>query len=87
MFQALGETSWKYDKNVRLDQGVRPPQQEYSSPSAASQPRAAPGAAPQPPQPSTAGWVPSGPQPPRSRGSRSSSESEDSETESEYAAR
>ena len=40
-----------------------------------------------PPQPSTSGWVPSGPQPPRSRGSRSSSESEDSETESEYAAR
>ena len=40
-----------------------------------------------PPQPSTSGWVPSGPQLPRSHGSRSSSESEDSETESEYAAR
>ena len=92
MFQALGETSRKYEENVRLDQGVRPPRQEYASPSAASQPRAAPGAAPQPsafvpPQPSTSGWVPSGPQPPRSRGSRLSSESEDSETESEFAAR
>ena len=101
MFRALGETSWKYDANVRLDQGVRTPRQEYASPSAASQPRKAPGAAPQPsafvppqppprhevpPQPSTSGWVPSGPQPPRSRGSRSSSESEDSETESDYAA-
>ena len=40
-----------------------------------------------PPQPSTSGWVPSGPPPPRSRGSRSSSESEASETESEFAAR
>ena len=40
-----------------------------------------------PPQPSTSGWVPSGPQPPRSRGSRSSSESEASETESEFTAR
>ena len=99
MFQALGETSRKYDENVRLDQGDRPPRQEYASPSAASQPRAAPGAAPQPsafvppprhevpPRPSTSGWVPSGPQPPRSRGSRSSSELEDSETESEYATR
>ena len=47
MFQALGETSQKYEENVRLDQGVRPPRQEYASPSAASQPRAAPGAAPQ----------------------------------------
>ena len=99
MFQALGETSRKYEENVRLDQGVRPPRQEYASPSAASQHRAAPGTAPQPsafvppqphevpPQPSTSGWVPSGPQPPRSRGSQSSSESEDSETESEFAAR
>ena len=103
MFQALGETSRKNDVNVRLDQGGRTPRQEYASPSAASQPRAAPGAAPQPsatfvppqppvhhevpPQPSTSGWVPSGPQPPRSRGSWSSSKSEDSETESEYAAR
>ena len=102
MFQALGETSRKYAENVRLGQGVRPPHQEYATPSAASQHRAAPGAAPQPsafvppqppprhevpPQPSTSGWVPSGPQPPRSRGSRSSSESEYSETESEFAAR
>ena len=39
------------------------------------------------PQPSTSGWVPSGPPSPRSRGSRSSSESEASETESEFAAR
>ena len=107
-FQALGETSWKFAENVRLDQGVRPPRQEIATPSAASQHRAAPGATPQPsafvppqpsafvppqpppryevpPQPSTSGWVPSGPQPPRSRGSRSSSESECSETESEFA--
>ena len=102
MFQALGETSRKFEENVRLDQGVRPSRQEYASPSAASQPHAAPGAAPQPSafvppqppprhevphQPSTSGWVPSGPQPTRSRGSRSSSELEDSETESEFAAR
>ena len=103
MFQALGETSQKNDANVRLDQGVRTPRQECASPSAASQPHAAQGAAPQlsaafvppqppprhevPPQPSTSGWVPSGPHPPCSRGSRSSSELEDSETESEYAAR
>ena len=109
-FQALGETSRKFAENVRLDQGVRPPRQEFATPSAASQHRAALGAAPQPsafvppqpsafvppqppprhevpPQPSTSGWVPSGPQPPRSRGTRSSSESEYSETESEFAAR
>ena len=101
MFQALGNTSRKFAENVRLDQGVRPPRQECATPSAASQHSAAPGAAPQPsafvphqppprhevpPQPSTSGWVPSGPQPPRSRGSRSSSESEYSETESEFAA-
>ena len=48
MFQALGETSWKYAENVRLDQGVRPPRQEFATPSAASQHRAAPGAGPQP---------------------------------------
>ena len=58
MFQSLGETSRKYDANVRLDQDVRAPRQEYTSPSAASQPRAAPGAAPQP----SAAFVP--PQPP-----------------------
>ena len=41
-----------------------------------------------PPQPSTSGWVPSGPPPPRSsRGSHASSESEASETESEFSAR
>ena len=40
-----------------------------------------------PPQPSTSGWVPSGPPPPRSRGSRSSSESEASEAESDFTAR
>ena len=88
MFQALGETSRKYAENFRLDQGVRPPRQEFATPSAASQHSVAPGAAPQPsafvpPQPST--FVP--PQPPRSRGSRSSSESEYSETELEFAAR
>ena len=97
-FQALGGTSRKFAENVRLDKGVRPPRQEFATPSAASQHCAAPGADPQPsafvppqppprfevpPQPSTSGWVPSGPQPPRSRGSRSSSESECSETESE----
>ena len=38
-------------------------------------------------QPSTSGWVPSGPPPPHSRGSRTSSESEASETESEVSAR
>ena len=86
MFQALGETSRKFDENVRVDQGGRPPLREYVSPSAASQLHAAPGPAlqpsadfvpPQPPprpevprQPSTSGWVPSGPPPPRSRGSR-----------------
>ena len=101
-FQALGGTSRKFAENVRLDKGVMPPRQEFASPSAASQHRAAPGAAPQPstfvppqppphfevpPQPSTSGWVPSGPQPPRSRGSRSSSESECSETESKFAVR
>ena len=71
MFQGLGETIRKGDVNVRLDQG-RTPRQAYASPSAASQPRAAPGAAHQPsapfvppprhevlPQPSTSGWVPS----------------------------
>ena len=100
MFQALGETSRKSDVNVRVDQGGRTPRREYTSPSAASQPHAAPGPALQPsadfvppphsevpPQPSMSGWVSSGPPPPRSRGSRSSSESEASETESEYAAR
>ena len=100
MFQALGETNRKSDENVRVDQGGRPPLREYVSPFAASQPHAAPGPTLQPsagfvppphfevpPQPSMSGWVPSGPPPPRSRGSRSSSESEASETESEYAAR
>ena len=75
MFQALGETSRKSDENVRVDQGGRPPHREYVSPFAASQPHAAPGPTLQPsadfvpPQPSTSGWVPSGPPPPRSRGS------------------
>ena len=36
MFQALGETSRKYAENVRLDQGVRPPHQDFATPSAAS---------------------------------------------------
>ena len=103
MFQALGETSWKSAANARVDQGGRTPHREYVSPSAASQSHAAPGPAPQrsatfvppqpplraevPLQPSTSGWVPSGPPPLRSRDSLSSSESEASETESEFAAR
>ena len=42
----------------------------------------------QPPQPSTSGWVPLGPPPPRStRGSRTSSESKVSDTESEVSTR
>ena len=102
MFQALGEACRRMAENGSLGQGVRSPHQEYASPSAASQPRAALNFAPQPsassvppppprtevpPQPSTSGWVPSGPPHPRSRGSRSSSESEASDAESEYASR
>ena len=91
-FQAMGEPS---RKSFSYDQD-RPPSQEFPFHSAASQPRAAPRAEPQPsafvpppppraevpPQPSSSGWVPSGPPPPRLRGSRSSSESEASESES-----
>ena len=58
MFQALGETSQKTEANVRVDQGGRTPRREYASRSAASQPHAAPGTAPQP----SAAFVP--PQPP-----------------------
>ena len=47
-FQALGGTSRKFSENIRVDQGVRPPRQEFATPSAASQPRMAPGADPQP---------------------------------------
>ena len=90
MFQAMGESCRKTGVNDSLGQGTRPPRTEYTDPSAASQPREAPHYDPQPsasfvplpPQPSTSGWVPSGPPPPRSRGSRSSSESEASDTES-----
>ena len=93
MFQAMGESCRKTGENNSLGQGTRPPRKEYAYPSAASQPREAPHSDPQPsafvpprtevpPQPSTSGWVPSGPPPPRSRGSRSSSESEASDTES-----
>ena len=75
------------------DQDVRPPRKEFTYPSAASQPREAPRSDPQPsafvppraevpPQPSSSGWVPSGPPPPRLRGSRSSSESEANDSES-----
>ena len=94
-FQAMGEPSRKSRKSFSYDQD-RPPRQEFAFPSAASQPRDAPRAEPQPsafvppppslaevpPQPSSSGWVPSGPPPPCSRGSRSSSESEASESES-----
>ena len=67
--------------------------QPHAAPGPAPQPSAS-FIPPQPPpryedpplQPSTSGWVPSGP-PPRSRGSRTSSESEASETESEVSAR
>ena len=76
-------------------QDVRPPRTEFAYPSAASQPCEAPRTDPQPsafvpppppraevpPQPSSSGWVPSGPPPPRSRGSRSS-ESEASDSDS-----
>ena len=67
--------------------------QPPAAPGSAPQP-SAPFVHPQPPprygdlspQPSTSGWIPSGPPPPRSRGARSSSESEASEMESEFAA-
>ena len=98
MFQALGATSRTSAANARLDNGVRAPRQECFDPSAAPEPAPQPSATfvpPQlpprsgvpPPQPSMSGWVPSGPPPPRSRGSRSSSESEASETESDVSAR
>ena len=47
-FQALGGTSRKFAEDIRVDQGVRPPRQEFATPSAASQPRTAAGAGPQP---------------------------------------
>ena len=86
---------------AHVGQDVRAPPPEQSAPSAALQPHAAPGAAPPPsasfvplrygdppPQPSTSGWVPSGPPPPRSAcDSRSSSESEASEAESDVSVR
>ena len=102
MFQAMGESCRKTGMNDSLGQGARTPRREYTDPSAASQPHAAPNSAPPPsasfvpppplhaevpPQPSTSGWVPSGPPPPRSRGSWSSSEPEASDTESVSAAR
>ena len=94
-FQAMGEPTRKTRKSSSYAQD-RPPRQEFTFPSAASQPRDALRAHPQPsafvpppplhaevpPQPSSPGWVPSGPLPPRSCGSRSSSESEASESES-----
>ena len=96
MFQAMGEPSRKTGESFSYAQDVRPPRKEFAYPSAASQPREAPRTDPQPsafvpppppraevpPQPSSSGWVPSGPPPPRSRGSRSSSESEASDSES-----
>ena len=98
MFQAMGEPSRKTGESFSYAQDIRPPRKEFAYPSAASQPREAPRSDPQPsafvpppppraevpphPQPSSSGWVPSGPPPPRSRGSRSSSESEASDSES-----
>ena len=77
-----------------LGQGARAPPMEQSGSATAPQPQAAPGAAPPPsasfvprygdppPQPSTSGWVPSGPPPTRSaRDSRSSSEASDAESD------
>ena len=102
MFQAMGESCRKTGMNDSIGQGARTPRREYTDPSAASQPPAAPHSAPPPsasfvppppphaevpPQPSTSGWVPLGPPPPRSRGSWSSSELEASDTESVSAAR
>ena len=95
MFQAMGESCRKTGEDDSLGQGTRPPRKEYADPSAASQPREVPHSDPQPsasfvpppPQPSTSGWVPSGPPPPQSHGSRSSSESEASVTESVSVAR
>ena len=95
-FQAMGEPSRKTGESFSYAQDVRPPRTEFAYPSAASQPLEAPRTDPQPsafvpppppraevpPQPSSSGWVPSGPPPPRSRGSRSSSESEACESES-----
>ena len=91
----MGEPSRKSRKSFSYDQD-RPPRQEFPFHSVASQPRDAPRVEPQPsafvspppphaevpPQPSSSGWVPSGPPPPHSRGSRSSSESEASKSES-----
>ena len=96
MFQAMGEPSRKTGESFSYAQDVRPPRKEFAYPSAASQPCEAPRTDPQPsafvpppppraevpPQPSSSGWVPSGPPRPRSRGSRSSSESEASDSES-----
>ena len=100
MFQALGGSCRRSGVNDSLGQGARTPRQEYAVPSAASQPQAVPSSAhsasfvppppprsEDPPQPSTSGWVPSGPPPPHSRGSRSSSESEASDAESDSYAR
>ena len=96
MFQAMGEASRKTGENISKEQDVRSPRKEFAYPSAASQPREAlcsdpqpspfvpppPPCAEVPPQPSTSGWVNSGPPPPRLRGSQSSSESEASDSES-----
>ena len=98
MFQAMGESCRKTGESHSLGQDTRPPRKEYAYPSAASQPREAPHSDPQPsafvppraevpPQPSTSGWVPSGPPPPHSRGSWSSSVSEASDSESVCVAR
>ena len=74
-FQKMGEPSRKTEESFSYAQDVRPPRKEFAYPSAASQPREAPRTDPQPsafvpppspraevpPQPSSSGWVPSGP--------------------------
>ena len=100
MFQALGESCRRSGVNDSLGQGARTSHPEYTGPSAASQPQAAPSSAHSasfvppppprsevPPRPSTSGWVPSGPPLPHLRGSRSSSESDASDAESDSSAR
>ena len=97
IFQALGvpdrTSAVPLSANPPVGQGVRAPSVEQSGSASAPHPQSAPGAAPPPPhyevppsQPSTSGWVPSGP--PRStRESRSSSESKASKAESDSSVR
>ena len=97
MFQALGvpdrTSAVPLSENPPVGQGVRAPSVEQSGSASAPHPQSAPGAAPPPlryevppSQPSTSGWVPSGP--PRSAcEARSSSESEASDAESDSSVR